>query len=240
MSTTTIDAADMTVIHELKMSTFDLGWVSKALLAAAAQDKIFGVKCHAHFVADGLSATATATDGYRIHQVQLALRAPVDYLDVVVPHDALVWASKNVRTFVAKKDALIDPIAVLMIAVPAIPDESSPAGWVQVIYKEWDDEDAPSARFEAHLIKEKYPPTARIIDSVREAEPGEPSPVNLDFLSDARTMQTAFTTPPTIQYTATASGNPGPVILDFWESSVLRGTALIQPARTEDDEAGAA
>ncbi len=158
MSTTTIDAADLTVIHELKLSTLDMGWLAKALLTAAAHDEAFGVTYHAHIVADGLSATATATDGYRIHQLQMALRAPVGPLDVVIPRDALVWASKNVRTFVAKKDALIEPIAILMIAVPAI------------------------------------------------------------------------------QYTTAASGKPGPVLLDFWESSVLRGTAVIQPSRTEADE----
>ncbi|MEI3845236.1 MULTISPECIES: hypothetical protein [unclassified Microbacterium] len=236
MSTTTIDAADMTVIHELKLSTFDMGWLAKGLLAAAARGEVFGVTYHAHITADGLSATASATDGYRIHQMQLALRAPVDQLSVVLPREALVWAAKNVRTFVAKKDALIEPIAILQLAVPAIPDEHSKPGWVQVIYKEWDDEDAPSARFDAPLIGDDYPTLERIIDNARTADRGKPAPLNLDFLADARTLQTPHSTIPTIDYTTGAQGRPGSAVLDFWEGPVLRATAVIQPTRTEADE----
>lgn len=236
MTTTTIDAADLAVMHELKMSTVDMGWLAKGLLAAAATSEVYGVICHAHIAADGLSAIAASTDRYRVHQMHLALRAPVEPVDVVLPRDALVWASKNVRTFVPKKDSLIEPIATLLLTVAIDPEASRTAGWVSVIFREWDDEAAPSARFDAPLMADEYPPVARIIDSARHAETAAPSPVQLDFIADARTLQTAHTETPTITYSAGPSGRPGPAILDFWEGGVLRGTALIQPSRTEEDE----
>ena len=235
MSTTTIDAANLTVIHELKMSTLDMKWLAGGLLAAAAKDEAFGARCHAHVSAEGLTAIATATDGYRLHQMHLALRAPVDSVDVVIPHDALVWAGKNARTFIPKKDSLIEPVAILILQVPAMPDEHSHPGWVSVMYREWDDDDAPSARFDAPLRAEQYPPTARIIDAARVAQAGDPSPVNLDFLADTRTLATPYSETPAIHYTQT-DGKPGVALLDFWEGGVLRGTAIIQPSRTEQDE----
>lgn len=236
MSTLTIDASELTVVHELKMSTLDMGWLAKGLLASAARDEVYGVRCHAHIVADGLSAIASSTDGFRVHQMHLALRAPVDPVDIVVPRDALVWAGKNVRTFTPKKDALIEPIATLLVVVPVLRDEAKHPGWVSVIFREWDDETAPSARFDAPLIGDQYPPTERIIEAARSAEMGEPSPLVLDFLAEARALETTFTTTPTIQYTTGSAGRPGPAVLDFWESSVLRATALIQPQRVEADE----
>ncbi|OJU39713.1 MAG: hypothetical protein BGN97_00390 [Microbacterium sp. 69-10] len=236
MSTTTIDAADVTVVHELKMSTPDMGWLSRGLLAAAATDEIYGVRCHAHIVAEGLTAVCTATDGYRLHQLHLPLHAPVHPVDVVIPHDLLVWAGKNVRTFRPKKDALIEPVAVLQLVVPAMPDEHTHPGWATVIYREWDDDTAPSARFDAPLRADAYPPTDRLIDAARVAEPGPPSAVNLDFLADARALATAITDPPTIHYTRGTDGKPGPALLDFWAGGVLFGSALIQPSKTETDE----
>ncbi|WEK60533.1 MAG: hypothetical protein P0Y60_14630 [Candidatus Microbacterium colombiense] len=235
MSTTMIDAADLAVIHELKMSTVDMGWLARGLLAAAATNEVYGVICHAHIAADGLSAIAASTDRYRVHQMHLALRAPVEPVDVVLPREALVWASKNVRTFTPKKDSLIEPIATLLLTVAADGDGSR-VGWVSVIYREWDDETAPSARFDAPLMADEYPPVGRIIEAARLAESAAPSPVQLDFIADARTLQTAHTETPTITYTTGSTGRPGPAILDFWEGGILRGTALIQPSRTEDDE----
>lgn len=235
MSTTTIDAADMTVIHELKMSTPDMGWIARGLLAAAADDEIYGARCHAHIAAEGLTAVCTATDGYRLHQMHLPLRAPVAAIDVVIPHDLLVWAGKNVRTFKPKKDALIEPVAVLQLVVPAMPDEHTHPGWASVIYREWDDDTAPSARFDAPLRADAYPPTDRLIDMARVAPVGDPSPVNLDFLADTRTLATVYSEIPTIHYTR-GDEKPGPLLLDFWEGGVLRATALIQPSKVEDDE----
>lgn len=109
MTAATVDAIDLNVVHELKMSAPDMGWMAKALLAAAARDEVYGVRCHAHLTADGLTATAAASDGYRIHQLHLPLRSPVDAVEITVPRDALVWAAKNVRTFTPKKDSLIEP-----------------------------------------------------------------------------------------------------------------------------------
>lgn len=237
MSTITIDAADLTVVHELKMSIPDMGWLASGLLAAAAKNEIYGVICHAHIAADGLSAIAEATDKYRIHQMHLALRTPVEQVDVVIPHDALTWAKKNVRTFTPKKDSLIEPVAILQLTMPAIREDTRAAGRVSVIYREWDDAAAPSAHFDAPLIPETYPGTERLIDGLRVAPIGSPSPLVLDFIADARALQTAHTETPTIAYTENATtGRPGPVLIDFWESSVLRATAVIQPSHTDDDE----
>ncbi|MBO3663707.1 hypothetical protein [Microbacterium stercoris] len=236
MTTTTIDAADLTVAHELKMGTLDMGWLSKGLLAAAAKDEVYGVRCHAHIVADQFTAVATATDAYRLHQMHLNLHAPVDPIDVVVPREALAWAAKNVRTFTPKKDSLIEPVAILLITLPVIQDKTTHPGWASVIYREWDDETAPSARFDVPLVKENYPPTERLIDIARTAETSGPAPIVLDHLADARALQTPHTTHPVIQYTAGTGGKQGPALLDFWEGSVLRATALIQPTRTEEDE----
>jgi hypothetical protein len=235
MSTTTIDAADLTVAHELKMSTPDMGWLAGGLLAAAARDETYGARCHAHIVAEGLTAVCTATDGYRLHQMHLPLRAPVELIDVVIPHDALVWAGKNVRTFKPKKDSLIEPVAVLLLTVPAMPDEHTHPGWASVIYREWDDELGPSARFDAPLRMDQYPPTDRIIDAARVAEIGNPSPVNLDFLADTRTLATPYSETPAIHYTRN-DGKAGVALLDFWEGGVLRATAIIQPTGGEQDE----
>lgn len=235
MSTTTIDAADITTAIELKMSTHDAAWLARGLLAAAATEEVFGVKCHAHVVADGLTAVCTATDGYRVHEMHLPLRAPVAPVDVVIPHDLLVWAGKNAKTFKPKKDALIEPIAVLLLTVPAMQEKHSHPGWASVIYREWDDELAPSARFDAPLRQDEYPPTERIVLAARVAPTSAPTPVNLDFLADARNLATTLTDVPTIRYTG-GDDKPGPALLDFWEGGVLRATALIQPSKVEDDE----
>ncbi|KJL49510.1 hypothetical protein RS84_00223 [Microbacterium hydrocarbonoxydans] len=237
MSTITINAEDLTVTRELKISVPDMRWLAEGLLAATATNEAYGVICHAHLAADGLSAIAEATDKYRIHQMHLALRAPIDPVDVVIPHDALVWAKKNVRTFVPKKDSLIEPVAILEFTVPAIREDSPHAGWVSVIYREWDDDNAPSARFDAPLIADAYPSTSRVVDGIRMAPVGEPSPLVLDFIADARALQTAHTETPTIAYTVSeTTGRPGPVLIDFWESSVLRATAVIQPSASNDEE----
>lgn len=235
MSTATIDASDVTTEIELKMSTHDAAWLSRGLLAAAATDEIFGAKCHAHIVAEGLSAVCTATDGYRLHEMHLPLRAPVSPVDVVVPHDLLVWAGKNAKTFKPKKDALLEPIAVLLLTVPTMPDKHTHPGRASVIYREWDDELAPSARFDAPLRQDAYPPTDRLVHAARVALAAGPSPINLDFLADARNLATALTDVPTIHYTG-GDDKPGPALLDFWEGGVLRATALIQPSKVEADE----
>lgn len=80
-----IDATRMNVVHELKMSTPDMGWLARGLLAAAASNEVFGVRYHAHLVADGLTAIATSTDSHRVHQMHLPLRSPVDPVEIVVP-----------------------------------------------------------------------------------------------------------------------------------------------------------
>ncbi|WP_119697007.1 hypothetical protein [Microbacterium halotolerans] len=239
MSTvTTIDAADISVTRVLSMSTPDLGWLAAGLLPATANDEVFGVKQHAHIVADELTAIMTATDGHRVHQVHVPLQAPVEHVEVVVPRDVLVWAKKNARTFKPKRDALIDPVAQLVLEVPAISDEGMPAGWAAAIYREWDSEEAPSARFDAPLVKETYPNINRIIDMVRRSTPSGSSPIPLSYLADAQALQTTNTSTPTIEYTRRESdGKAGPALIDFWEQGVLRATALIQPTtQPEGDE----
>ncbi|WP_156760011.1 hypothetical protein [Microbacterium karelineae] len=204
---TEINAHDIVVARDLKMPTPEMGWLARGLIAAAAKDEVFGVKCHAHLVADGLTGVASSTDGYRIHQLHLNLQAPVDPVDVVIP-----------RAAVAN-------------------DDGSRDGWVSVIFREWDEETAPSARFDAPLVStEEYPPLARVLDTARMGVHSEPVPVALDYLADARALQMPETTTPTLEYMAGTGDKPGPVILDFWERGVLRATALIQPTRTEDDE----
>lgn len=237
MTATTIDARDIAVTRVLSMSTPDLGWLATGLLAATANDEIFGVKQHAHLFAEDGTAVATSTDGYRVHQMHVTLHQQVGRVDVVISRDALVWAKKNARTFKPKRDALIDPVAELVLEVPAIQDEKSPAGWVAVIFREWDSSDAPSARFDAPLVKESYPSVGRLIDGVRTSPEGEPGPLQLAFLAAAQSLETARTLPPTIQYTTRADGKQGPALLDFWEADVLRATALIQPSTgSEGDE----
>lgn len=235
---TEINAHDIVVARDLKMPTPEMGWLARGLIAAAAKDEVFGVKCHAHLVADGLTGVASSTDGYRIHQLHLNLQAPVDPVDVVIPRAAFEWAAKNAKTFKPKKDALLEPVAILQVTLRAVAnDDGSRDGWVSVIFREWDEETAPSARFDAPLVStEEYPPLARVLDTARMGEHSEPSPVALDYLADARALQTPETTTPTLEYMAGTGDKPGPVILDFWERGVLRATALIQPTRTEDDE----
>ncbi|MDN3309586.1 hypothetical protein QWJ90_01440 [Microbacterium oryzae] len=230
MTTTTIDARDIMVTRELKVSTPDLGWLAAGMLAAAAEGEVYGVRQHAHIVAEGLTAIAESTDGYRLHQMHLSLREPVERIEAVIPRDVLVWAKRNVRTFKPKRDSLIEPVASLLLAVPAIQDENSIAGWVSAIYREWDDDTAPSARFDAPLVKDAYPHVERIIDQARAAEPTMPHPIQLAFIADAQNLETTFTDPPVIQFTAGPKGKPGPALLDFWESGNLRATALIQPS----------
>jgi hypothetical protein len=236
MTTTTIDASDIVVTRDLKMSTPDLGWLASGLLAAAATDEVFGVRCHAHIVAEGLSAIAVATDGYRIHQMHLSLRAPVDPVEAVIPRDLLVWAKRNARTFKPKRDSLIEPVAHLTLTVPAIKDDNSVAGWVAAVYREWDDEAAPSARFDAPLAREAYPNTGRMIDIARSSQPSAPHALALSHLADTQHLQTSFTAVPVIAYTVGSTGKPGPAILDFWEGANLRATALIQPTSGAGDE----
>lgn len=243
MSATVIDVNDLSNLSTtrvLSMSTPDLGWLAAGLLAAAANDEVFGVKQHAHIVAEDMMAIATATDGHRVHQMHVPLRAGVDRVEVVIPHDVLVWAKRNARTFKPKRDALIDPVAELVLEVPTLRRDDEPvAGWVAAIYREWDAEEAPSARFDAPLIKETFPPLDALIEKVRRAAPSGPSPIALSYIADAQTLQTAFTATPVIEYTRRESdGKAGPALLDFWEQGVLRATALIQPtASTEESEA---
>ncbi|MDR2294716.1 MAG: hypothetical protein LBE05_05880 [Microbacterium sp.] len=225
---TVIDMADHLVRHEVTISSADMGWLATALLAAAADNEIYGPQYHARVWTDGTSLDAIAMDPYHVHHLHIELDEEVDTVDVVVPRDALEWAKKNARLFRAKKDSLIHPVARFVFLLPMDPD-SDLKSWVSIVYQEWDDENAPSARFDAPLYAEAYPPAARIIDAARTAEPSGPVPLSLDHLSDARTIATAFSAVPVIQYTRRESGKPGPAILDFWEGQVLRGTALISP-----------
>ncbi len=233
---TVTDVAPALVVHELKLSTIDMLWLARGLIAATAADESYGVKYHAHLTADQLGAVATSTDGFRVHQMTVALTEPVDLVDVIVPREALMWAQKNARTFKPKKDALIEPVAIMQIAVPFEKRKQGHPGWVSVIFREWDDADAPSARFDAPLVQGEFPTMGALIDRARDAEEAGPAPLALDFLADARTLQTPHTQVPVIRYTAGREGRPGPAVLDFWEGSVLRASALIQPTRTEEQE----
>jgi len=232
-----IDARDITRTHELAMSTPEMDWLAKGMLVAAARAEADGVLYHAHLVAEGMTAVVEATDRFRIHQMHITLHDDVAEIDVVVPRTALAWAAKNARIFKPKNDALYDPVAILQITQHVLPDEKGrKAGWVSVIFREWEDESAPSARFDAPLVPDTYPPLERTIRSARNLPGGPSVPIPLLFLADAGKLQTPTTPTPAIEYHRRADGAPGPAILDFWEGGTLRSTAVIQPVGSRDDE----
>lgn len=209
------------------MASADLGWLAKGMLAAAGASEAYGPIYHGLIRVDGTSLDGFATDRHRIHHLHVDLGVDCATFEVMIPRDALSWASKNVGVFKTKKDSLFEPIGAIEIDLFSV--EPPLEGRVTMIYQEWDEPTAPSARFDAPLRGETYPPVARLIDAHRIAPDGEPAPLALDFLADARTLMTPFGTVPTIRYTTDASGKPGAAVLDFWESSRFRGTAIIMP-----------
>lgn len=235
-----IEARDITLTRELKMSPVELGWAASALIVAAETSEALGVTFHAHLTAEGMSATGTSTDRHRIHQVNLVLQEEARHVDVVIPRAALVWAKRNYRAFKPKKDAIIDPVAVVQITQLAMAgDDGKRAGWVSVILREWDDEEAPSARFDAPLIEDRFPPLDLIINDARRRGEGQPARLPLTHIADAITLHTPFSAVPLIEHTRGAKeGKAGPAILDFWEGATLRATALIQPLASDVAEGG--
>ena len=226
----------------LSMSVPDLAWLADGLLEAASADEAQGVIQHVHVVADGLELVAEATDRYRIHQMRVTLREHVERVEAVISRDVLVWAKRNARTFKPKRDAMIDPVAQLVLEIEPGTAEAGemPAGWSAAVYREWDAEDAPAARFDAPLVKDAFPDVEGLIESARRGDAAAPAPLALAFLDGAQTLQTPFTQVPVIQFTATRNERAwahGPALLDFWErDGVLRATAMIQPSKSVTDE----
>ena len=242
---TIIDASDLREVlggrrvskRELKMSTPTLGWFAKATLAATHTDPDVGPLHHVRLVADGLTGYGLASDTYRVHQANIGLREDVEHVDVVIPRTALEWAVKNWRAFRPKKDTLITPIAVIEVRQAVEPDhQGRHPGTVQVILREWDEDDAPTARFEAPLCLEPFPNVARVIDDARMLNPGPPAPLNLAHIAAAGLLATEFSDTPVIEFTHRDNGKPGPALLDFIERDVIAATALIQPQQLGSDE----
>lgn len=215
------------ITHRLQMASADLGWLAKGMLAAAASTEGFGPIFHGLIRVDGTSLDGFGTDRHRIHHLHVDLASECATFEVMIPRDALTWASKNVTVFKSKKDSLIEPVGI--IEIDLFTAEPPLEGRVTMIYLEWDDPTAPSARFDAPLRGETYPPVARIIDAHRIAPEGEPAPLPLEHIADARALMTPFGTTPTIRFTTNGDGKPGAAVLDFWESSRFRGTAIITP-----------
>ncbi len=231
MSTTTIDVdtSALQVVHELRVTAAEMAWLANAALVATDKDPENGALHHVRVVAEQFEMVATSSDRFRVHELRLPLRAPVDHVDVVVPREVFAWAVKNARTFKPKKDALLEPVATIELVVPAFSEnrEKHP-GTVALIFHEWEGEGAPSARFDSPLFNGPAANYSAVIDNARVFETSEPTPVNLEYIADAAKLRTPDTLTPTMQYTVTAEGKNGPIIIDFWEEhEVLRATALI-------------
>ena len=215
------------ITHRVQMGSADLGWLAKGILAAAASTEAFGPIYNGLIRVDGTSLDGFGTDRYRIHHLHVDLVGEHATFEVMVPREALAWAAKNVTLFKTKKDSLFEPVGIIEIDLFTV--EPPLEGRVTMIYQEWAEPTAPSARFDAPLRTEAFPPVAHLIDAHRIAPDGDPAPLALDHIADARALMTPFGTIPTIRFTTDEKGKPGAAVLDFWESSRFRGTAVITP-----------